>query len=939
VVDTHPPTITAPANLVLDCPASTSTNVTGVPIAADGCSAVTLSYSDVVTNGCGGTKFIVRSWTATDACGNAASATQTITVRDITPPALKMPANLVLQCPGDTRTNVTGTATATDGCGSVSISYSDVVSNSCSFTRTVWRTWTAVDQCGNSTNGLQTISVVDNTKPTIICPNISVQCVENIPPAYADLASFRAAGNTASDACSAGLAFALISNTGLIGHCPGTVTRVYRLTDDCGNFADGTQRITVDDTIAPTMTCLPAITIEYGVSLETAGTPTASDNCSTNVSITHTDAPVSSEYSINFYAADPDVGTGPYSPTYMRFGPAGLTCPSSAILSGRALDPLRNAVAFGPTSSQLDALTSLGGVPMSLGQIVPFEAVINMSGAPGPERGTVEFSASWATHTTSNDDFGFDTNYMVYCAFVDAADPGSIDPRTNARVESISSTVINRGTIDEQIVGTFRVSGLDVGDQVVVEIWMVLDSVQPRTVGGTIAAQLVSAAKFLNPPEPITVGSKTISIGNLNKMEPLPAPQQQPPLGSLPTQPAIPPGATISVIDRTWAATDDCGNTRTCVQRITIRDTLPPVLSVPADLVLDCPAITSTNATGSATATDPSNPVVITYSDAVSNLCGATKIVSRLWTATDGTGNSTNRVQTITVRDITAPVLSLPADVVVQYGVNYSPNYAGTATAQDCGSVNITYADTANSPANGEMDIMRTWTAIDACGNSTNGVQTITLLNAPVPVITQQPESGSFACATSCALTVAATGATPLSYQWQRNGVDLPGATSTSLQFPGVQYTNAGLYCALVSCPSGTATSRVAVVNVFPILRPLTANHSLTLGWDGPFTLQTATNVTGPYLDQPGLTSPSLFNMTAPKQFFRLRSESIVLSLSFTNSMKMVTVTGPPGVNYIIEATSDLVHWAALETNTLPTSCLDPASTSGLRFYRAVQAH
>jgi len=151
----------------------------------------------------------------------------------------------------------------------------------------------------------------------------------------------------------------------------------------------------------------------------------------------------------------------------------------------------------------------LGGAPMDLGQIVPFEAVIGMSGAPGPERGTVEFSASWATHTTSNDEFGFDTNYMVYCAFVDAADPGSIDPNANARVQSISSTVINRGTIDEQIVGTFRVTGLDVGDQVVVEIWMVLDSVQPRNAGGTIARVTLTGTYTVNPD---CTGSQTSNL-------------------------------------------------------------------------------------------------------------------------------------------------------------------------------------------------------------------------------------------------------------------------------------------------------------------------------------------------------------------------------------------------------------------------------------------
>ena len=90
---------------------------------------------------------------------------------------------------------------------------------------------------------------------------------------------------------------------------------------------------------------------------------------------------------------------------------------------------------------------------MALGQVVPFEVVIEASGGPGSERGTIEFTADWATHTTSNDRFGYDTNYMVYCAFVDYADPGTMDPHYNAKVESSSSTLVNTGTIDEQIRG------------------------------------------------------------------------------------------------------------------------------------------------------------------------------------------------------------------------------------------------------------------------------------------------------------------------------------------------------------------------------------------------------------------------------------------------------------------------------------------------------
>src|SRR5205823_14128752 len=177
VRDTKPPTITCPPNLVLECPANTSTNVTGMATAQDGCGSVTIGYSDSVSNNCGGTKVITRTWIATDGCGNSAACVQTITVRDITPPTITCPPNVTLECPADTRTNLTGVATAQDGCGAVTISYPDSVSNNCGGTKVILRTWTATDACGNSTNCVQTITVRDTTPPTISCPpNVVLEC-------------------------------------------------------------------------------------------------------------------------------------------------------------------------------------------------------------------------------------------------------------------------------------------------------------------------------------------------------------------------------------------------------------------------------------------------------------------------------------------------------------------------------------------------------------------------------------------------------------------------------------------------------------------------------------------------------------------------------------------------------------------------------------------
>jgi len=760
VRDLTPPTITGPTNVTVECGASIAPSATGTATAADACNSVTVNFSDSVSNSCGNARTILRRWLAMDSCNNSNVAMQTITVRDTTPPTLTLPSNRLLNCPGNTNTSNTGMATATDVCSGVTISYSDVVSNSCGITKTVWRTWTAVDQCGNAANGTQTIQVQD-TPPTISCPTINVQCVNDVPPPYTNIAAFRAAGGVANDPCDVDLSFMLVSNSVLVGSCPARMTRVYRVTDDCGLTAQCSQTIIVDDTIAPTLTCPPGVTVECGASIDPAvvGNATATDNCSAVV-ITNTDNPVGSFYNLKWYGSDPEIAGGPYSPTYLRLGPASLPCPTG----GRAIDPLRNAVCYAP-GAQLDALTSLGGVPLSYGQVVPFQLVIEVSGAPGAEKGVIEVTPSWSTHTTSNDRFGFDTNYMVYCAFVDPADPGSIDPHFNAKVDSLNSYLFDRGTINEQIRGKLQISGLDPGDRVIVEIWMVMQTTQPDHVGGTIASELTAARKLSIPAEDITIGNETISIGNLSKFTALPPPQPQPPQPPIPPQPPVPPGRTTSVVDRTWTATDDCGNRSICVQRITVRDTTAPSLLAP-NLVLECPADTSTNGTGRAAVVDTCGLVTLGYSDVVSNSCGNTRTILRTWTAYDDNNNSNSVVQTISVTDTTAPTLS---------SVNPKSIAAGVAIVFDmpiatdtCGSASVVEVSTVtNALTEASYTITRTWVAVDVCGNKSAPQSQVVTVNALVITPLNR-------------LTISRNGASGVLLRWPTNAVNYRLECSTT---------------------------------------------------------------------------------------------------------------------------------------------------------------
>jgi uncharacterized repeat protein (TIGR01451 family) len=201
-------------------------------------------------------------------------------------------------------------------------------------------------------------------------------------------------------------------------------------------------------------------------------------------------------YTLTWRAADPS--------SYEKYTPATLACPGNA---GRYPDPLPNA-------SSLDVVTSLAPSTLALGQIVPFEMIIGVNGDTSPENGVIQFTNEFATNTSSGGNFGYDPTYMVYCAFVDTADAGTIDPENDAKVDNVTSTLVGSGS-NQYIQGAFNVSGLDDGDQVVVEIWVVLKSTIPTGSTGTVSTSVDSAQTATG--DKITSGKQTIDINKLQE--------------------------------------------------------------------------------------------------------------------------------------------------------------------------------------------------------------------------------------------------------------------------------------------------------------------------------------------------------------------------------------------------------------------------------------
>ena len=83
------------------------------------------------------------------------------------------------------------------------------------------------------------------------------------------------------------------------------------------------------------------------------------------------------------------------------------------------------------------------------------------------------------------------------------------------------------------------------------------------------------------------------------------------------------------------------------------------------------------------------------------------------------------------------------------------------------------------------------------------------------PVVTAQPQSRTNLAGTDASFSVSVTGTTPLSYRWQFNGSDLPGATGSTLIRTNVSALDAGPYRVIVTNVAGAVTSQVAVLTVW----------------------------------------------------------------------------------------------------------------------------
>ncbi|HVM61421.1 MAG TPA: HYR domain-containing protein [Verrucomicrobiae bacterium] len=194
----------------------------------------------------------------------------------------------------------------------------------------------------------------------------------------------------------------------------------------------------------------------------------------------------------------------------------------------------------------------------------------------------------------------------------------------------------------------------------------------------------------------------------------------------------------------TVTATDACGNTsapQTVVYTWTI-DTTAPTVTVPTGSNLGCnpatlPTVASVKALVTATDSCSTPTVNVTSSDSTSG-CTVTRTFTV--TATDACGN-TSAPQTVVYSwtvDTTAPSITCPAPVTVYCASNVPPvNVASVTAVANCGTATVTWVSDVitNKSCPNRYTVLRTYKAVDPCGNSATCTQTITVNDTVAPTI------------------------------------------------------------------------------------------------------------------------------------------------------------------------------------------------------------
>lgn len=747
----------------LTCNADTSVLALGTPSVDDACSGWQLEYTDTeAVILCIGSYSFERIWIATDDCGNAAEFTQSIEVLDTEGPTLEVPAaDLTVECESLTDQNTLdewlgtqGGALASDNCSEVTWSHDfTAIESSCAggFSTV---TFTAMDDCGNTTSTTATIEFTDSTPPNLVTAAVdqTVACdVESNEAALSDWLEGHG-GAEASDACSE----ITWSNDfiGLSDDCgsTGSATVTFTASDACGNSITTTATFNIEDTTAPVITDAVDFTAEcdgFGNAAELEawlannGSATASDACG---EVT---------WSNDFIAVGDGCGaTGATAVTFTATDACGNSALTTAIFTiidttGPTIttEPQALVVECDGAGNTLEIDTWLanagGGMASDLCSDVSWSNdYAGLEGACGATGATiVTFTAIDACGNTAS-----------------AEATVTIQDTTGPSIETAASDLIvecdGAGNGAELEAWLLSMGGASAADNCSEVTWSNNYELLDPTCGNTGTAVIDFTATDACGNTSVTTATFVIIDTELPQFTALPIDQNSQCEELAFEAFAVDNCSDVEILETrevlsedecgnyehlvTLTAVDACGNEATHQFTIIVQDTIAPTWneSIPADITIGCGELEGAPVITASDNCDASVDVVFTE-ETIGEETGCTLEydVIRTWTATDCSGNVTTATQVISIADETLPEWDVEIEEFVIVECSEIPDPSLVTASDDC-DADVTVAfeeELIPSSCPNRFTLIRTWTASDECGNSITASQTLSVVDTTEP--------------------------------------------------------------------------------------------------------------------------------------------------------------------------------------------------------------
>jgi hypothetical protein len=649
VRDTTPPSVTPPNVPPMEATSAAGAVVTFTATAFD---IVSGNLTPVCTPASGSTFAIgttVGSCTATDGQGNSTTSPFFVTVKDTLMPVVTVPNPITTEATSAAGAVVTFTATALDAIdGSLATTCSSAAGSVFAL-GSITVTCTATDNQNNTGSASFTITVQDTTPPVVTVPApITVEATS----ANGAMVSFT---TSALDVVDGSIATSCPASS--LAYPIGTTTLNCTATDARGNIGTASFTVTVSDSTAPVVTVPAPITVEAtsasgavvtftssaldvvgGSVATTCTTPSGSTFAvgSTSVSCSATDS-YGNTGAASFLVSVADT-TAP-AVTAPVVAPAEATSPSGAVVSftATATDLVDGAVtpictpasgsafAVGTTTASCTATDSNGNSGTASFQVTVQDTTPPVVTVPAPitAEATVPGGAT-VTFASSASDI-VDGNMSVVCS-----------PASGTTFAIGSTTVACTATDAANNTGSASFSV----------------SVQDTT------------APVITVPSPITTeatgsGGATVSFATsaADMVD-----------GSVATTCTPASGTTFAIgtTTVTCTATDSRANSSSADFSVTVQDTTPPVVTVPAPITLESSSASGAVATFTASASDIVDGAVATTCTPASGATFAIATTTVTCTATDARNNTGSASFTVTVNDTIPPVVTVPAPITAE---------------------------------------------------------------------------------------------------------------------------------------------------------------------------------------------------------------------------------------------------------------------------------